>query len=102
MKFTRIAKAIGFTTTKQLHNAMGSTTCISSNSIIGLIANLNVNPIFLFIGKGEMFLTDENELEVLQKEKSEWERKYMVCRMNSLNVRQNWSMQFTGTTKKPH
>lgn len=76
MKFTHIAKTIGFTTTTQLHNAMGATTGISSNAIIGLIANLNVNPTFLFFGKGEMFLTDENVLEVLQKEKSEWERKY--------------------------
>lgn len=76
MKFTHIAKAIGFTTTTQLHNAMGATTSISTKAIVGLIINLNVNPTFLFLGRGEMFLTDENELEALLKEKSEWEGKY--------------------------
>jgi hypothetical protein len=76
MKFTHIAKAIGFTTTTQLHNAMGATSGISAKAIIGIIANLNVNPTFLFFGKGEMFLTDENELEAIQKEKSEWEKKF--------------------------
>ena len=76
MKFTHIAKAIGFTTTTQLHNAMGATSSISTKAIVGLISNLNVNPNFLFLGKGEMFLTDENELEAIQKEKSDWERKF--------------------------
>jgi len=76
MKFTHIAKAIGFTTTTQLHNAMGTTSSISTKAIVGLISNLNVNPNFLFLGKGEMFLTDENELEAIQKEKSDWERKF--------------------------
>jgi len=76
MKFTHIAKAIGFTTTTQLHNAMGATSSISTKAIVGLISNLNVNPNFLFLGKGEMFLTDEDELEVIRKEKSDWERKF--------------------------
>ncbi len=76
MKFTNIAKAIGFTTTTQLHNAMGATTSISTKAIVGLILNLNVNPTFLFLGKGEMFLTDGDELEAIQKEKTEWERKF--------------------------
>lgn len=76
MKFTHIAKAIGFTTTTQLHNAMGATTSISTKAIVGLILNLNVNPTFLFLGKGEMFLTDGDELETIQKEKAEWERKF--------------------------
>ena len=78
MKFTHIAKEIGFTTTTQLHKAMGATTSISTKAIISLILNLNVNPTFLFLGKGEMFLTDENELEAIQKEKSEWERKFFT------------------------
>lgn len=78
MKFTHIAKAIGFTTTTQLHNAMGATSGLSTKAIIGIIANLNVNPTFLFLGKGEMFLTDENELEAIQKEKSEWEKKFFT------------------------
>ena len=76
MKLTHIAKAIGFTTTTQLHNAIGATSSISTKAIVGLISNLNVNPNFLFLGKGEMFLTDENELEAIQKEKSDWERKF--------------------------
>ena len=76
MKLTHIAKAIGFTTTTQLHNSMGATSGLSAKAIIGIIANLNVNPTFLFLGKGEMFLTDEDELDVIRKEKSDWERKF--------------------------
>src|SRR5664280_2916154 len=72
MKFTHIAKAIGFTTTTQLHNSMGATSSISTKAIIGIILNLNVNPTFLFLGKGEMFITDESEIEKLQKENREW------------------------------
>jgi len=75
MKLTHIAKAIGFTTTTQLHNSMGATSGLSAKAIVGIIANLNVNPTFLFFGKGEMFLSDENELDTIKKEKLEWERK---------------------------
>lgn len=78
MKFTQIARAMGFTTTTQLHNAMGATSSISTKAIVNLILNLNVNPTFLFLGKGEMFLTDDNGLEAIQKEKSEWERKFFT------------------------
>ena len=75
MKFTHIAKAIGFTTTTQLHNSMGATSSISTKAIIGIILNLNVNPTFLFLGKGEMFITDESEVERLKKENLELEKR---------------------------
>jgi len=39
---------------------------------MGLIENLNVNPYYLFLGKGDMFITDESEIENLQKENREW------------------------------
>jgi len=76
MKFTHIAKAMGYTTTTQLNNAMGATSMISTKAVINLIHNLNVSPTFLFLGVGSMFLTDETETEVLLQEKAEWERKY--------------------------
>jgi hypothetical protein len=70
----QIAKAIGFTTTTQLHNSLGATSSISTKAIIGIILNLNVNPTFLFLGKGEMFITDESEFERLKKENMELEK----------------------------
>ncbi len=78
MKITQISKAIGFTSTTQLHNAMGATSGISANAIAGLIYNLNVNPNFLFFGKGEIFRTGEDELETLREQISEWEKKYFA------------------------
>jgi len=78
MKITQISKAIGFTSTTQLHNAMGATSGISANAIAGLIYNLNINPSFLFFGKGEIFLTGEDELETIRKQSSEWKKKYFT------------------------
>jgi hypothetical protein len=43
---------------------------------MGLIENLQVNPYYLFLGKGEMFMSDESEIDRLSREKSEWERKF--------------------------
>ena len=39
---------------------------------MGLIENLNVNPYYLFLGKGDMFITDASEIENLRKENREW------------------------------
>jgi hypothetical protein len=33
--------------------------------------NANVNPTYLFLGTGDMFLTDETEIEKLRKENSD-------------------------------
>jgi len=77
-KPTMIAKAIGYTTTTQLNSTLAGESIISTKAIMGLIENLNVNPIFLFLGKGEMFLRDESELEGLQEKYSELERKFFA------------------------
>jgi hypothetical protein len=76
MKNTSIAKEIGYTTTSQLNSTLSGGSLLSTKAVMGLIENLNVNPTFLFLGKGEMFISDESELEKIQKEYSELERKF--------------------------
>jgi hypothetical protein len=78
MNVTGIAKAMGYTTSAQLHSALKGESMLSTKAIISLIQNANVNPTYLFLGKGEMFGTDESELENLRKNCSEWERKYFT------------------------
>jgi hypothetical protein len=68
MKRTNIAKEIGYTTTTQLNSTISGQSMLSTKAIVGLIENLQVNPTFLFLGKGEMFITDESELEQIKKE----------------------------------
>ena len=70
-KPTNIAKQIGFTTTTQLQNVLSGKSQLSTQAIIGLIENLNVNPTFLFLGKGNMFLAEEDDLQKLQREYNE-------------------------------
>ncbi|MFW6047295.1 MAG: hypothetical protein ACOCP4_05875 [Candidatus Woesearchaeota archaeon] len=76
MKLTSIAQKMGFTTTTQLHNGLKGSSLLSTKAIVNLIENLNVNPNFLFLGKGEMFVTDESKLEKLQEEYNELKRKH--------------------------
>jgi len=76
MKPTAIAKEIGYTTTAQLNSTLAGDSLLSTKAIISLIENLNVNPTYLFLGEGEMFLTDESELATLKKQYSELERKF--------------------------
>jgi len=76
MKPTAIAKEIRYTTTAQLNSTLAGDSLLSTKAIISLIENLNVNPIYLFLGEGEMFLTDESELATLKKQYSELERKF--------------------------
>jgi hypothetical protein len=76
MNVTGIAKAMGYTTSAQLHSVSKGDSMLSTKAIISLIQNANVNPNYLFLGKGEMFVTDESELDNLHKMCSEWERKY--------------------------
>lgn len=75
MNITGIAKSMGYTSSNQLHSALSGESMLSTKAISALILNANVNPTYLFLGTGEMFLTDENEVEKLRKEKSELERK---------------------------
>lgn len=73
---TRIASKMGYTTTTQLNSVLAGESQLSTKAIISLIENLNVNPTYLFLGKGEIFLTEESEIDNLQKKSSEWEQKY--------------------------
>jgi hypothetical protein len=45
--------------------------CFQQKAILALIENLNVNPNFLLLGKGNIFLTDEDEIDKLRKENQE-------------------------------
>jgi hypothetical protein len=76
MNVTGIAKAMGYTTSAQLHSALKGESMLSTKAIISLIQNANVNPTYLFFGHDEMFLSEESGIEALQKKCSEWERKY--------------------------
>ena len=71
MKSTNIAHQIGYTTTRQLYNSIEGNSLLSTKAVKGLINNLNVNPVYLFLGKGDMFLTAETEIETLRKENQE-------------------------------
>ncbi|HAX93651.1 MAG TPA: hypothetical protein DCY25_06870 [Bacteroidales bacterium] len=76
MKTTNIAKSMGYTTTSQLHGILDGDSLISTRAIISMIDNLNVNPAYLFLGKGEMFLTDVDEVEELRKKIHELEHNH--------------------------
>ena len=60
---THIAKMIGYTSTSQLNNSLENRSMLSTKAILTMIERFNVNPIYLFLGKGEMFLTEEDEPE---------------------------------------
>jgi transcriptional regulator with XRE-family HTH domain len=68
IKRTAFAKAMGYSSTSQLAATLEGGALISTKAIIELIKNFNVSPTFLFTGQGELFLTDESEIENLRKE----------------------------------
>lgn len=76
MKTTKIAQALGYTTTRQLYNTIEGKSLLSTKAVLGLIKNLNVNPLYVFLGKGDMFITDESEIETLRRENRELIQKY--------------------------
>ena len=76
MKTTNIAKSMGYTTTSQLHSILDGDSLVSTKAIISMIENLNVNPNYLFLGKGAMFLNDEDEAEELRKKVHELEHNH--------------------------
>ena len=88
MKRTNIAKEIGYTTTTQLNSTISGQSMLSTKAIVGLIENLQVNPTFLFLGKGEMFISDETELEQIKKEYSELQRKFFANQDDLLKCKQ--------------
>ena len=76
MKTTNIAKSMGYTTTSQLHSIVDGDSLVSTRAIINMIENLSVSPTYLFLGKGAMFLTDEDEIEELRKKVHELEHNH--------------------------
>ena len=92
MKPTSIAKLIGYTTTTQLNSTLKGESLLSTKAIIGLIENLNVNPFYLFLGNGDMFISDESEVENLQKENREWIQRHNEALKTSIELRETIKM----------
>lgn len=67
-KPTFIAREMGYTTTAQLNSVVSGESQLSTKAVIGLIENIRVNPMYLFLGKGEMFLSNKSEIDSLQNE----------------------------------
>lgn len=76
MNITAIAKSMGYTSSAQLHSVSKGESMLSTKAITALILNANVNPNYLFLGIGDMFLTDETEIEKLRKENQEWNQRH--------------------------
>ncbi len=58
-KKTKIARGIGFTSTVQLHKTLKGSSTLSTRAIINLIKNFNINPTYIFLGTGDMFLNKQ-------------------------------------------
>ena len=56
-KRTAIAHKIGYSSTAQLSRTLSGEAQFSAKAITNLIMNFDINPIFLFTGKGKMFLS---------------------------------------------
>ena len=69
---SQIVKSMGYTSSAQLHSVLNGSSMLSTKAIIALIENYNINPAYIFMGKGEIFMTDESEIENLRKENREW------------------------------
>jgi len=67
-KPTYIAREMGYTTTAQLNSVLSGESQLSTKAVIGLIENIRVNPMYLFLGKGEIFLSEKSEIDNLQNE----------------------------------
>lgn len=57
---------MGYTTTTQLNRVLSGESQLSTKAFIGLIENIRVNRMFLFLGKGEIFLSEKSEIDNLQ------------------------------------
>ena len=66
IKRTAFAKAMGYSSTSQLSVTLEGEAMISTKAIIELIKNFNINPTYLFTGRGEIFLTEKEELDELK------------------------------------
>jgi len=68
---SQITRSMGYTTSSQLHSVLNEKSQLSTKAIIALIENNNVNPSFLFLGEGEVFLSDASHESKLKKENQE-------------------------------
>lgn len=68
MNVSGIAKSMGYTTSAQLHSALSGESMLSTKAITALIKNAGVNPTYLFLGTGEMFLTEESVADQMRQE----------------------------------
>ena len=64
IKPTSLAKKLGYTTTSQLHSVISGESIPSIRAVINLIETLKVNPLFLFLGQGEMFLDGADNISI--------------------------------------
>ena len=78
---------------------------------MGLIENLNVNPSYIFLGKGDMFITDETEMETLRRENQEWIQRHNEAvkavlvlneMINKLEKRNNDLIELSSSAIKYH
>lgn len=69
---SQVVKSMGYTSSAQLHSVLNGSSMLSTKAIIALIENYNINPAFLFLGTGDIFISDVSELENLRKENREW------------------------------
>ncbi len=74
MKITKISRAMGYTTTAQLHNVLNGKSTVSIHAVLCMIDKLMVSPEFLFKGGDKIFITDKDVPKVdmvamLQQEK---------------------------------
>jgi hypothetical protein len=65
---TYIAREMGYTTTTQLNSVISGESQLSTKAVIGLIERLKVNPMYLFLEKGDMFLSEKSENDRIQNE----------------------------------
>ena len=63
-KCTKIAHSMGYTTTRQLYNSIEGKSMMSTRAISNLVQVFDVNPKYIFCGKGAMFLSQENEIDI--------------------------------------
>lgn len=108
-KRTNVARAIGFTTTTILNSILRGKSVLSTRAIYKLIEKFNVNPAYLFLGRGEIFLTVEseidqmrNKIEELAKEKEEAAEGLRQCRADfkKLERRYNALIDITAVAMK--
>ena len=90
MKLTKIASEIGYTSTSQMYNTIEGRSLLSTKAILRLIENLDVDPSYIFFGKGRMFLSEETELEKLQRENHKLTQNHnevvkTVIKLNEIN-----------------